>query len=141
MDNDNLHLEVRARRAAEEAGFDTEFSSTELEEAQRAASRQAESQSSTRTDIDDWRSLLWSSIDNPESRDLDQLEVAERLANDDIRVLVAIADVDALVPQGSLLDRHAALNTTSLYTESKRFRCCRCQFRREQPRCWKVKIA
>ncbi len=64
----------------------------------------------------DLRHLLWSSIDNRESRDLDQIEYAERQANGDIRLLVGIADVDALVPKGSAVDEHAAENTTSVYT-------------------------
>jgi RNB domain-containing protein/RNase II-type exonuclease len=63
----------------------------------------------------DERGLLWSSVDNRESTDLDQIEVAERLAGDVIRVKLGIADVDAFVPRGSPLDRHAAQNTTSLY--------------------------
>ena len=63
----------------------------------------------------DLRALPWSSIDNTESRDLDQIEVAER-AGDAIRVRVGIADVDLLVPKGSAIDRAAAANATSLYT-------------------------
>ena len=64
-------------------------------------------------DLRDW---LWSSIDNRESRDLDQIEYAERAANGDIRLWIGIADVDALVGKGSAIDRHAAHNTTSVYT-------------------------
>jgi VacB/RNase II family 3'-5' exoribonuclease len=64
----------------------------------------------------DLRALPWSSIDNEESRDLDQLEVAERLADASIRVQIAIADVDALAPIDSPIDRHAAANTSTLYT-------------------------
>lgn len=64
----------------------------------------------------DLRSLLWSSIDNVESRDLDQVEWAERLPNGDIRVLVGIADVDSVVKKGSPTDAHAQLNATSVYT-------------------------
>jgi len=64
----------------------------------------------------DLRSLAWSSIDNQESRDLDQIEVAERLPDGTIRVLIGIADVDALVPKGSPVDHFAWLNTVSLYT-------------------------
>ncbi|MEO6772530.1 MAG: RNB domain-containing ribonuclease [Kofleriaceae bacterium] len=64
----------------------------------------------------DLRALAWSSIDNEESRDLDQIEVAFRLADNAIRVLVGIADVDALVPKGSPIDQYADANTTSLYT-------------------------
>jgi exoribonuclease-2 len=63
----------------------------------------------------DERSLLWSSIDNRESTDLDQIEFAERLDGDVIRVKLGIADVDAFVPEGSPFDLHAAANTTSLY--------------------------
>jgi len=64
----------------------------------------------------DLRDLPWSSIDNDDSRDLDQIEVAERLPGGAIRVQVGIADVDALVPRGSPIDHHAATNTTTLYT-------------------------
>jgi exoribonuclease-2 len=62
----------------------------------------------------DLRDLPWSSIDNDESRDLDQLEVCVEGAR--LRLLVAVADVDALVPRGSALDAHAENNTTSVYT-------------------------
>jgi VacB/RNase II family 3'-5' exoribonuclease len=71
--------------------------------------------------IRDLRSLLWSSIDNDDSRDLDQLEVAEALPGDACRVLVAIADVDSIVAVGSPLDDHARANTTSVYTAAKIF--------------------
>jgi exoribonuclease-2 len=64
----------------------------------------------------DLRSLLWSSIDNPESRDLDQLEYVERLPDGTVRVMIAIADVDTLVPKGCASDQHAFHNTTSVYT-------------------------
>jgi exoribonuclease-2 len=65
--------------------------------------------------IVDERQLAWSSIDNRESTDLDQIEVSERLENGVIRVKLGIADVDAFVPRGASLDRHAGRNTTSLY--------------------------
>jgi exoribonuclease-2 len=68
------------------------------------------------TDIRDLRSLLWSSIDNTESKDLDQVEVAEQLTDGAIRIRLGIADVDALVPKGSALDKHAYTNATSVYT-------------------------
>src|SRR5215212_5581593 len=67
----------------------------------------------------DLRDLPWSSIDNDESRDLDQLEVCIEGAVP--RVLIAIADVDSLVPRGSALDAHAAANTTSVYTPARVF--------------------
>jgi exoribonuclease-2 len=64
----------------------------------------------------DLRALLWSSIDNPDSRDLDQVEAAERLPGGGIRVWVGIADVDRLVKAWTALDAHAARSTTSVYT-------------------------
>jgi len=64
----------------------------------------------------DLRNLLWSSIDNDTSKDLDQIEWAEQLPNGQIRVLVGVADVDTRVPKGTLIDKHAAFETTSVYT-------------------------
>ena len=64
----------------------------------------------------DLRTLAWSSVDNRESRDLDQVEVAERLPDGLIRIRIGVADVGTLVPQGSAADAHAASNTTSVYT-------------------------
>jgi VacB/RNase II family 3'-5' exoribonuclease len=70
--------------------------------------------------IRDLRALLWCSIDNDDSRDLDQLTVAAA-SSAGTRILVAIADVSATVPQGSPLDQHAAANTTSVYTAAQVF--------------------
>ena len=67
----------------------------------------------------DLRNLPWSSIDNDESRDLDQLEVC--IEGPSPRLLIAIADVDALVHRGSALDAHARINTTSVYTPARIF--------------------
>jgi len=72
-------------------------------------------------DFLDLRSLLWSSIDNDTSRDLDQIEWAERLPNGGIRVLVAVADVDARVHRDTIIDTHARSQTTSVYTGVKVF--------------------
>jgi exoribonuclease II len=64
----------------------------------------------------DLRDRLWCSIDNDDSLDLDQVSVAEELPNGEVRILVGVADVDAVVAKGSPLDAHAQLNTTSVYT-------------------------
>jgi exoribonuclease-2 len=71
--------------------------------------------------VRDLRRLLWSSIDNDTSRDLDQIEVAERLPDGSIKVMVGIADVDAFVAQGSPIDQHAAHETTTVYTGVRNF--------------------
>src|SRR6185369_3200294 len=71
--------------------------------------------------IRDLRSLLWSSIDNDTSRDLDQAEVAERLPNGETKVLVAIADVDTFVSKSSAIDAHAAKETTTVYAGVRNF--------------------
>ena len=71
--------------------------------------------------VRDLRDQLWSSIDNDTSRDLDQIEVAERLSNGEVKVLVGIADVDAFVPKQSAIDQHAARETTTVYTGIRNF--------------------
>ena len=71
--------------------------------------------------VRDLRTMPWSSIDNDTSRDLDQVEVAERAPNGDITLLVGIADVDAFVPAGSPIDTHAASQTTTVYTGVRNF--------------------
>lgn len=71
--------------------------------------------------VKDLRDLPWSSIDNHDSRDLDQIEVAEQLEHGAIRLLVGIADVDALAPKDSPIDRFARTNTATLYTPAHIF--------------------
>jgi VacB/RNase II family 3'-5' exoribonuclease len=110
--SDRERLRELAIRAMRDRGLDPDFSQEELAEA--AAVRAAPV--TTEESVRDQRALLWCSIDNDDSRDLDQLSVADAQAGGDVRVLVAIADVDAVVFKGSLVDRHAAVNTTSVYT-------------------------
>ncbi len=69
--------------------------------------------------IRDLRQLIWCSIDNDDSLDLDQLTVAQALPSDAVKVLVAVADVDALVKDGSAINAHAQQNTTSVYTAAR----------------------
>ncbi len=69
----------------------------------------------------DMRGLLWSSLDNDDSRDLDQLSAAEKLGNGRVKILIAIADVDAVVKKDSAIDLHAQKNTSSVYTAPKIF--------------------
>jgi exoribonuclease-2 len=66
----------------------------------------------------DLRDLLWASIDNDDSLDLDQLTVAEAMPGDKTKILVALADVDSIVKKGSAIDDHAGHNTTSVYTSA-----------------------
>ncbi len=112
------NLEERARREVQNAGFDVDFSPDEQRELQSAA---ADASSTRSADVTDLCGLLWSSIDNDTSRDLDQVEVAEQLPDGAIRVRIGIADVDEFVPRGSLLDTQAARNTCSVYTGIETF--------------------
>lgn len=73
------------------------------------------------TAVHDLTALLWCSIDNDDSLDLDQLTVSEVLTHGSVRLWVAIADVDALVPRDSPIDQHASTNTTSVYTSARIF--------------------
>jgi exoribonuclease-2 len=69
----------------------------------------------------DLRGLLWCSIDNDDSKDLDQLTVSQPLAGGAVRILVAVADVDAVVRKDGAIDAHARRNTTSVYTPARIF--------------------
>ncbi len=111
-------LSERAHQAMIDNGFEPEFSPEVWNQVKNIESRVVVSSD---TSIRDMRSTLWSSIDNASSHDLDQIEFAETLPNGDIRVLVGIADVDALVPKDSPIDKHAAQNTVTVYTETKIF--------------------
>ena len=110
-------LQRIAHRAMLERGLLPDFSPqalSELGQIQGPATQPKES-------VRDLRNLLWCSIDNDDSRDLDQLTVAEALPGGTTRILVAIADVDAIVKKQSALDEHARHNTVSVYTAAEVF--------------------
>ncbi len=110
----HLDLQTTAKQVMLAHGFEPDFPpqiAQQLEELRTHPPRVAPS-----GEIRDLRNLLWSSIDNDTSKDLDQIEVAERLPNGNINVLIGIADVDAFVPKDSPIDQHAAKETTSVYT-------------------------
>ena len=92
----------------------------ELEELQLSLNREG-TPAKAHPGIWDMRDLLWASIDNDNSRDLDQLTVAEPISESKVRIMVAIADVDALVKEGSAIGEHARHNTTSVYTAAMIF--------------------
>ncbi|HZL17490.1 MAG TPA: RNB domain-containing ribonuclease [Polyangia bacterium] len=98
-------------------GLLPDFSAAEMAEAQHLDPGIGPADPETR----DLRGSLWASIDNDDSRDLDQLTVAEAMPSGLTKILIAIADVDAKVKQGSALDRHAMTNTTSVYTDARTF--------------------
>jgi exoribonuclease-2 len=110
-------LQRIAHRAMLDRGLVPDFSAAELAEARGLDPGVGPADPQIR----DLRGLLWASIDNDDSRDLDQLTVAQAISPTATRILVAIADVDAKVKQGSALDHHARTNTTSVYTDARIF--------------------
>ncbi len=109
-------LRAIARRAMTERGLLPDFSPAVL--AQTDALREGVE---TGPAIRELRDLAWVSIDNDDTRDLDQLSVAEPLGGGAVKLLVAVADVDARVAEGSAIDDHAQANTTSVYTPAEVF--------------------
>jgi exoribonuclease-2 len=112
MKSHRIDLKKIARRAMIERGLLPDFSADALAELARIEAPAT----GRRSNVRDLTGLLWASIDNDDSRDLDQLTVAEARADRSVKILVAIADVDALVTKESALDAHAKHNTTSVYT-------------------------
>jgi exoribonuclease II len=117
MPHSDFDLALAARQEMIEHGFDPDFPpDTE----QQLKAYRAKPAPQPDPQVRDLRNLLWSSIDNDTSRDLDQIEVAKR-ENGGIRILIAIADVDEDVKIGSSIDAHAATETTSVYTGVRTF--------------------
>ncbi len=109
--NSKPDLKEMAHQALIDAGFIPDFEPAVIAQVDAISNRLPST-----GDTKDLRHLLWSSIDNADSKDLDQVEYAEKLPEGNTRILVGIADVDAFVPKGSPLDVHAFNNTTTVYT-------------------------
>lgn len=111
-----MDLAQLAAQIMRERGLEPEFSPEELQELS-----QIKKPAPLSSEYVDLRSLLWCSIDNDDSRDLDQLTYAESAADGKTLIWIAVADVDALVRKNSPIDIHAKTNTTSVYTPAKVF--------------------
>ena len=109
-------LGATARRSMIEHGFEPDYPPAVQQQLEELRAHPPQAPAGAR----DLRGLLWSSIDNDTSRDLDQIEYAEPAAGGH-RVLIGIADVDAYVPKGSAIDQHALRETTTVYTGVKNF--------------------
>ena len=115
----HIDLQVVAKDIVRQYGFEPDFPPAV---GQQLAQLRAKPPAITAGgDARDLRKLLWSSIDNDTSRDLDQIEVAETLQNGDVKVSVGIADVDAFVPKTTPIDQHAASETTTVYAGVRNF--------------------
>lgn len=114
-----IDLEAAAKAIMLEYGFEPEFPAAVYTQLQKL--KDGPPVSSAVGGVRDLRQLLWSSIDNDNSRDLDQIEVAERLPDGTVKVLVGIADVDAFVSKQCPIDQHAGRETTTVYTGVRNF--------------------
>jgi exoribonuclease-2 len=110
----HFDLQAAARQAMLENGFEPDFPPGVNQQLAEINARPP--QPTPDKDLRDLRHLCWSSIDNDTSRDLDQIEVAEKLEDGRTKVLVGIADVDAFVDRDSPIDQHASRETTTVYT-------------------------
>jgi VacB/RNase II family 3'-5' exoribonuclease len=115
----HLDLQAIAKDIMREHGFEPEFPPQVTD--QLAELRAHPPVVAANGEVRDLRGLLWSSIDNDTSRDLDQIEVAEQGCNGDVKIMIGIADVDSFAPQQSPIDQHAARETTTVYTGIRNF--------------------
>ncbi len=111
-DKNKYDLKAIARQAMLDRGLEPEFEAGVIRELGKIEKPAAPAGDSVR----DLRDLIWCSIDNDDSEDLDQITFAEEGPGGTVKVLVGIADVDSLVSRGSAIDGHAEKNTTSVYT-------------------------
>ena len=126
--NHRESLSALAYTAMIERGLKPDFGAQGLEQLKQIQKNRGEESAHNREshtaqadDVQDQTDLLWCSIDNDDSKDLDQLTVCKPLKDGSLVVMVAIADVDSLVPRNSPLDQHAKDNTTSVYTSARVF--------------------
>jgi exoribonuclease-2 len=110
----SINLQAIARQVMAAQGFQPDFPPETQK--QLADIKAHPPQLAPSDKVRDLRSLLWSSIDNDTSKDLDQIEVAERLTDGNVKVMIGIADVDSFVEKDSPIDQHAERETTSVYT-------------------------
>src|SRR6478609_11904727 len=108
-DNGHFDMHAAARRIVSAGGFEVDLPGPARDQLNKLAGP-----AKTADGVRDLRDRPWSSIDNDESRDLDQVEYAERLPDGSIRIVVGIADVDSLVGKDTPLDEHANVNSTSV---------------------------
>jgi VacB/RNase II family 3'-5' exoribonuclease len=111
--NGSFNVAAAARAVVVDAGFEPDINPAATQQLDRIT---GPAPIPADSELEDLRGRPWSSIDNTESRDLDQIEIAEQLPDGNIRLTVGIADVDVLVPKGTPLDLHAYTNCTSVYT-------------------------
>ncbi len=114
----HINMEAIAWDAMKKYGFRPQFENTVMREVGAISD---DTRALFRSGAEDRRALLWSSIDNYDSMDLDQMEYCERESDGTIHVFVAIADVDSRVPKGSRIDRHAGFNGASIYLDVATF--------------------
>ena len=114
----HLDLQATAKEIMQQHGFEPDFPAPVQAQ---LLSLGKQSVVSPPRDVRDMRNLLWSSIDNDTSRDLDQIEVAERSSNGEVKVMIGIAEIDAFVPKLTPVDQHAARETTTVYTGIRNF--------------------
>jgi VacB/RNase II family 3'-5' exoribonuclease len=121
MNNSNpshFDLQAAAKQLMLENGFQPDFSPEVQQQLAQIKSRPPQAAAAS---VKDLRNLLWSSIDNDTSRDLDQIEYAEKQPDGTTKVMVGIADVDSFVSKGTPIDAHAARETCTVYTGVRNF--------------------
>jgi ribonuclease R len=119
--NHRAILQGIAHRVMLQRGLLPDFSTEALTQVLRLQASAESGPADRLPGVRDMQSLLWASIDNDDSRDLDQLTVAEAMPAGKVKIFVAIADVDSFIKDGSALDNHARQNTTSVYTAAEIF--------------------